>query len=110
MKQTFGSVFRILGYELRRRRRWDRQCWPTESKIPQVCYEIDEDFHRLYERAQENTLMSNSDNPLRRMRHYNLNCFLRNTEITKGDVANWVFPRSFCLPDSASYTTTKQKI
>ena len=87
MKQTFGSVFRILGYELRRRRRWDRQCWPTESKIPQVCYEIDEDFHRLYERAQENTQMSNSDNPLRRMRHYNLNCFLRNTEITEGDVA-----------------------
>jgi predicted O-methyltransferase YrrM len=55
--------------------------------LSQVSYESDEDFHWLYERAQENTQMSNSDNPLRRMRHYNLNCFLRNTDITKGDVA-----------------------
>ncbi len=56
VKEIISTIFNLSGYELRKRRKkGDRILWPTQSIMSQVSYESDEDFHRLYKRAQENT-------------------------------------------------------
>jgi len=75
VKTLVKKVFNQLGYELR------------NTKAPaQVHYEVDRDFHNLYELAQEKCQMKETDNVLRRQRHYTLNYLLKNAPFSDGDV------------------------
>ena len=60
--------------------------WPKQSKLPQTEYETDQAFHARYDKAQERTQMEDSDNPLRRMRHYTLMQLFNNADIDGGDI------------------------
>jgi len=86
MKRIIQTILALFNYELRRCCSVDLSYWPTGSKIPTVFYEIDQDFHRLYDLAQVNTQMTRSDNAFRRMRHYMLNCVLKTIDFKEGDV------------------------
>lgn len=48
--------------------------WPPENSksIPMSVFETDEEFNKLYETAQLQTQMENTDNAYRRQRHYTL--------------------------------------
>jgi len=85
MKRIIQTILGAFNYELRRCRSGNPHYWPTGSEIPTVFYEIDQDFHRLYDLAQVNTQMTRSDNAFRRMRHYILNCLLKTIDFTEGD-------------------------
>ncbi len=58
----------------------------NKKAAAQVYYEIDRDFHDLYELAQEKCQMTATDNALRRQRHYTLNHLLKNTPVGSGDI------------------------
>lgn len=75
LKSVARNIFDKLGYEVR-----------NKNSEPQVCYEIDKDFHALYGRAQEKCQMTITDNLLRRHRHYTLVQLLKNAPINEGDV------------------------
>lgn len=87
LKQIIRTIFSSVGYELKRKHRTGmRICWPSQFNNPQTVFETDESFHDLYEEAQKKTQMANSDNPLRRQRHYVLNGLLKQMNVEQGDV------------------------
>ena len=80
------KVFDLFGLEVRRKQdlRWN--CWPLQKSDHIVFFEEDEDFHNNYDIAQQNTQMTESDNPLRRQRHYTLMQLFKNSLLLDGDV------------------------
>ncbi len=87
IKKVIKILFSILGLEVSLKHKGlKRTFWPVQKSIPQVFYEADEDFHSLYDLAQEKTQMTQSDNPLRRQRHYVLMQLLRNVNLSAGSV------------------------
>jgi len=44
--------------------------WPDPQKSPYTLFDVDDDFHNLYENAQRATQMDELSNPLRRQRFY----------------------------------------
>lgn len=62
------------------------RCWPEQRQLALTDYETDEVFHERYDRAQEMTQMRQSDNALRRMRHYTLMKLLDNADLNNGDI------------------------
>jgi len=76
----------MFGLEVRRQinAKWD--CWPLQKNKHTVFFEEDEGFHVNYNFAQKNTQMSETDNPLRRQRHYTLMHLFQNSLPLKGDI------------------------
>jgi len=54
---------------------------------PMTYFEIDESFNKLYNLALEKTQMTNTDNLLRRQRHYTLNYLLKQISANLGNIA-----------------------
>jgi len=75
LKTIIKNIFNKFGYEV-----------VNKKGFPQVYYEIDRRFHKLYDHAQKKCQMTQMDNTLRRQRHYTLNYLLWNTNIEQGDV------------------------
>lgn len=61
--------------------------WPREGVIKATAYEHDVEFLNRYLEAQIKTQMNNTDNPLRRQRHYTLINALKNVPLNSGDIA-----------------------
>ncbi len=75
VKAIIKYFLKQLGYEL------------ISRKAPaQLYYELDWEFHDLYELAQEKCQMTKTDNTLRRQRHYTLNYLLKNAPLANGEV------------------------
>ena len=75
LKTIIKNIINKFGYEV-----------VNKKGFPQVYYEIDRRFHKLYDHAQEKCQMTQMDNTLRRQRHRTLNYLLWNTNIEQGDV------------------------
>ena len=80
-------IFSALGLEVRRKIYAKWNCWPIQKSDHIVFYEEDVSFHTNYDFAQQNTQMSETDNPLRRQRHYTLMQLCNNSLSLKGDIA-----------------------
>lgn len=86
-QSSINKIFNAAGYEIKKRsQNYDLSYWPEQLPTPQTFFEIDERFHNLYDHAQVRTQMTQTDNPLRRQRHYVLNYLLWCADIEKGDV------------------------
>lgn len=85
IRRAVRAVFEVIGFEIRRKPKLTRLCWPDNLQNSQVFFEYDKEFHELYDHAQLKTQMINTDNPLRRQRHYTLNELLLQSTIG-GDV------------------------
>lgn len=72
----------VLGYEISIKNNY----WFKGGRIKNTYYEQDIEFHELYDLAQEKTNMVESDNPLRRCRHYSLVNVLRNAQLSNGEI------------------------
>ena len=92
LKSVAKDIFNKLGYEIR-----------NKNEALQVYYEEDKAFHDLYEKAQKRCQMTNTDNILRRQRHYTLNQLLRNAPLKKGDVCELGCWRGLSSYQIASY-------
>jgi len=75
IKQVIKTIFLLFGIEI-----------SHKNKVPVKFFEIDENFNRLYNLAQEKTQMTKSDNLSRRERHYTLNQLLERVSILDGNV------------------------
>jgi hypothetical protein len=64
----------------------NERLWPVESNAAQTFYEMDKSYHEIYDRAQDCTEMTHSENPLRRLRHYTLQQLMSNVNLESGDV------------------------
>lgn len=63
------------------------KCWPMPKAATVSEFEREDEFHALYEEAQEATQMTSSDNPMRRQRHFVLRNVLSNVGSGLGEVA-----------------------
>jgi O-methyltransferase len=87
IKKLIKTFFEVTGFEIKRKYPSNiRKCWPSQLAIPQTIFEVDDEFHNLYEKAQKETQMENTDNSLRRQRHYVLNGLLKYVDFENGDV------------------------
>lgn len=86
LKKLVKNLFNLFHLEIKRKyiMRWNY--WPDQKTKPIVFYEEDENFHESYNKAQIATQMVDSDNPLRRQRHYTLMQLLKNADLSNGDV------------------------
>ena len=73
------------------------------KKPAETLFELDEDFNDQYDLAQRNTQMSETDNVLRRQRHYTLYHLLRQVDVRKGHVAECGCFRGLSAYQIASY-------
>ena len=92
LKAIIKNIFNELGYEV-----------TSKKGFPQAYYEIDRRFHELYDHAQGKCQMAQTDNTLRRQRHYTLNYLLWNTNIEQGDVCELGCFRGLSAYQIASY-------
>lgn len=84
LKHSIRKVINKIGYDIVRCS--EKKLWPTGSPISQTYYELDSNYHEIYDKAQIFTQMTSTDNPLRRLRHYTLQGLLRNVDLEDGDV------------------------
>lgn len=82
----FNRVLGSVGFRLVKRNNVKWSCWPTQKKECVVEFEVDKYFHERYDLAQKKTQMNQSDNPLRRQRHYTLVQLLKNSLQLNGDI------------------------
>lgn len=78
----------LTGYEVTKKEIFKRACWPQQSKTPATFYEIDDDFHDLYCKAQIKTQMTSTDNPLRKQRRYTFHYILKNIDVNRGNLCD----------------------
>ncbi len=87
LKQLVKNGFNKIGYELTRSpSQQNKICWPKQTLLSYTSFETDKVFHDLYEHAQSMTQMSETDNALRRQRHYTLNQLLKYAIHQEGDI------------------------
>jgi len=86
LKKLVKDLFNLFDLEIKKKYNMRWNCWPDQKTIPIVFYEEDENFHASYNEAQIATQMVDSDNPLRRQRHYTLMQLFKNAELSHGDV------------------------
>lgn len=108
MKTLIRKTFNALGLELIKKRSGVRSFYPSQGSAPQVICEEDDQFHRDYERAQAKTQMADSDNPLRRQRHYILHQLLRNNVFDGGDYCELGCWRGLSAFQTAAHIETLQ--
>ena len=82
IKKLIKFILSSLNYEISTK----NNLWFKGSKIPETSYEKDNEFHGLYDLGQKTTDMVESDNALRRLRHYTLIKALNNAQTYHGDV------------------------
>lgn len=75
LKQIVKRTFNYFGLEIIK-----------PSRMPETYFEIDSDFNRLYNLAQEKTQMTVTDNLLRRQRHYVLNYLIQRVNVHLGNI------------------------
>lgn len=76
VKALVKKIFNQFGYEITNEKAQRRQLY----------YDLDTEFHNLYDLAQKKCQMAGTDNTLRRQRHYTLCYLLRNAPLATGDV------------------------
>jgi predicted O-methyltransferase YrrM len=74
LKKIIKTLVNGLGYDIKK------------LGFVETFFQIDPMFNALYEEAQRKTQMEDTDNELRRQRHFVLNYLLRNTDLRTGDV------------------------
>ena len=82
--------------------------WYQRNRQPHSIYEKDRHFNDLYEEAQIKTQMDATDNPLRRMRHYQLNQIIKNIDPSKGEFCELGCWRGLSAYQIASYLKAKE--
>ena len=86
LKKLINVFMKRLGLEIKKKQDFLWNCWPIQKTVPVVLFEEDYAFHKSYNKAQKATQMDQSDNPLRRQRHYTLIQLFRNIDLSTGDV------------------------
>lgn len=110
MKKIINKLTSIFGLKLiKYPQQKTEKCWPVFLDKTQTMYENEEKFHSLYEKAQKKTQMTQSDNPIRRQRHYTLNHLLWNAPINQGEICEIGCWRGLSAYQIATYIQ-KQKI
>jgi hypothetical protein len=74
LKFFLKTLLSRFGFEIRRK------------GIIEAFYQVDPFFNQIYDEAQKKTQMEETDNRLRRERHYVLNYLIKSAELEKGDV------------------------
>jgi len=97
------AVFEAIGFEIRRKPKLTRLCWPNNLQNSQVFFECDKEFHELYDYAQIKTQMTSSDNPLRRQRHYVISKLLLQSTIGGGCMRNRMLARIVGISNCTSH-------
>jgi len=87
MYQVVKKVLNSAGIDVNRIAPNQVNYWPRNTPEKIVFYELDDQFHTNYEKAQVSTQMDLSDNAYRRQRHYTLVQLFRNTLEIPGQVA-----------------------
>lgn len=85
LKKIIKNTLNRFGYDVVKSYQGAKY-WPTQRQFPLTNYETNEVFHERYDRAQRRTQMTQSDNALRRMRHYTLIKLLQNADFANGDI------------------------
>lgn len=75
-----------MGYDFVKYNKSINSFWPRISSSPRVFYEEDIEAHNRYNHSQFKTQMMESDNALRRLRHYTLRQLFNNSLYLEGDV------------------------
>lgn len=87
MKKLVRKIFSLVGLNISRApAKGAPICWPSSGPIPQTYFETDREFHEQYDLAQQKTKMVQTDNALRRNRHYFLYHLIRQAPIRSGHV------------------------
>ena len=95
VKKYLKNIVSHFGFEIRRK------------DILETHYQVDPYFNNLYEKAQQSTQMTSTDNALRQQRHYVLNYLLLNVDFSKGDVCEAGCWRGLSAYQIASYIKKK---
>ena len=91
IKKIIKGMLNSGGFEIRRK------------GLVETYYQVDPHFNDLYELAQQKTQMADTDNALRRRRHYVLNYLLDNIDFSEGDVCEAGCWRGLSAYQIASY-------
>lgn len=87
-KKSVQAALRYLGIHVSWRPSKNfEKCWPLPRRTVLTDFERAEGFHQLYEEAQRATQMGDSDNALRRQRHYILQMAIQSVSDGEGQVA-----------------------
>jgi len=87
MKKMLKKIFLFFGYKLNKLSKENIDLWPSSSINPQTVYETEKVFHLDYNETMIKTDMINTDNPLRRNRHYLLSKIITQAPILEGEVS-----------------------
>ena len=91
LRNLTRRIIELAGYDIRRRGQEGSSdggqgiFWPSHVQFPQTFFEVDEQYNNLYDLAQRKTSSVDTDNPLRRQRHYTLQALLRCAALEAGD-------------------------
>lgn len=91
VKKHLRKILDYFGFEIHRK------------DVLETHYQVDPYFNDLYEKAQQSTQMTTTDNALRQQRHYVLNYLLLNVDFSKGDVCEAGCWRGLSAYQIASY-------
>tara|TARA_Y100000310_G_scaffold167762_1_gene167712 strand:+ start:647 stop:1444 length:798 start_codon:yes stop_codon:yes gene_type:complete len=110
IKFYIKKIFSSLGYDIifsnpnkQNNFTLNQSNWPTQRENPITFFEADKSFHEVYNLAQEKTQMWDTDNALRRQRHYTLNYLLKCAPMGVGDVCEVGCFRGLSSYQIASY-------
>ena len=76
MKNLIKLILKFFGLKLLRRDAKNYEIWPNANLKPETIYENDNEFHEKYNVIMKKLDMIDTDNPLRRNRHYLLHKML----------------------------------
>ncbi len=81
------NIFKLIGLNISRTSKDNYDVWPESSLNPATVYENDQGFHKRYNRLLLKLNMKDTDNPLRRNRHYLLSNLIKIAPIEEGHIA-----------------------
>ena len=81
------KIFKLFGLNVSKSSKDNYDVWPQSNLNSATVYENDVGFHKRYNNLLVKLNMKDTDNPLRRNRHYLLSNLIKIAPIEKGDIA-----------------------
>ena len=81
------KIFKFFGLNISKSSKDNYDVWPQSNLNSVTVYENDTVFHKKYNKLLEKLNMKDTDNPLRRNRHYLLSNLMKIAPIEGGDIA-----------------------
>tara|TARA_B100001057_G_scaffold234218_1_gene234534 strand:- start:16677 stop:17450 length:774 start_codon:yes stop_codon:yes gene_type:complete len=86
-KKIIKKIFKFFGVNISRSSKDNYDVWPQSNFNSTTVYEDDVGFHKKYNSLLVKLNMKDTDNPLRRNRHYLLSNLIKIAPIQEGDIA-----------------------